>query len=100
MDLGGVLLCGENFIAYRNIGHDEVRCAIPRRAGMSDDRGLLITAYAVYRQKAFFIVQVCVEPESSTKAICSSACLSFAPSILRANMVISTESPCSGQKSV
>ena len=37
----------------------DVRVALPRRTGMADSRGLLITAFATYRQKKdfFFLLQ-------------------------------------------
>ena len=50
----GVLICGENWISYKHQGHVEVRTALPRRADMPIERGLLITAATMYRKKDFF----------------------------------------------
>jgi len=57
---GGVLVCAENWIIYQGQeGEDEVRAPIPRRAGLPDEKGLLITSYAVHKQRDlfFFLVQ-------------------------------------------
>jgi len=57
---GGVLVCAENWIIYQNPeGEDDVRAPIPRRAGTPDEKGLLITSYAVHKQRDlfFFLVQ-------------------------------------------
>ena len=58
---GGVLVCAENFIIYKNQGHEEVRAVIPRRHDLPGDRGVLIVSYATHKKKAysFFLVQVC-----------------------------------------
>ena len=55
----GVLICGENWVAYKHQGHDEVRAPLPRRADFPADRGLLITAAATHRQRGlfFFLLQ-------------------------------------------
>lgn len=57
---GGVLICSENFIIYKNEDHEDVRAVIPRRSDLSSDRGVLITSYATHKQKAliYFFVQV------------------------------------------
>jgi splicing factor 3B subunit 3 len=55
---GGVLICSEGWVSYRNQGHDEVRAPIPRREDMTGDRGLLIVASATHRQKNFFFFLV------------------------------------------
>eukprot|EP00492_Amphilonche_elongata_P001116 TRINITY_DN1672_c0_g1_i1.p1 TRINITY_DN1672_c0_g1~~TRINITY_DN1672_c0_g1_i1.p1 ORF type:complete len:150 (+),score=37.34 TRINITY_DN1672_c0_g1_i1:62-511(+) len=56
---GGVLVCAENWIIWQNIDQDEVRAPIPRRAGTPDEKGLLITSYAVHKSRDlfFFLVQ-------------------------------------------
>jgi len=56
---GGVLVCAENWIIWQNIDQDEVRAPIPRRAGTPDEKGLLITSYAVHQSRDlfFFLVQ-------------------------------------------
>jgi splicing factor 3B subunit 3 len=56
---GGVLVCCENFVLYRNPGAGaaappELRAVIPRRADLPPERGVLLTAAAVLRQKARF----------------------------------------------
>ena len=55
----GVLVCGENWVAYKHEGHDEVRAPLPRRADYPDQRGLLVTAAAIHKQKGlfFFLIQ-------------------------------------------
>ncbi|KAJ1914699.1 pre-mRNA-splicing factor rse1 [Mycoemilia scoparia] len=62
---GGVLVCAEGLITYKNEGHDDLTVAIPRRVNPLEnsarsstvDRGLLIVASAVHRMKnAFFIL--------------------------------------------
>lgn len=56
---GGVLVCAENFVLYRNQDHEEVRAVIPRRADLPGDRGVLIVSYASHKKKAysFFLLQ-------------------------------------------
>lgn len=56
---GGVLVCAENFIIYKNENHEEVRAVIPRRTDLPGDRGVLIVSYATHKKKAysFFLVQ-------------------------------------------
>ncbi|CAM9268447.1 unnamed protein product [Chrysoparadoxa australica] len=55
----GVLVCGENWVAYKHQEHTEVRAPIPRRAGMPVERGVLITSGVMHKQKSmtFFIIQ-------------------------------------------
>lgn len=57
---GGVLVCSENFIIYKNQDHEDVRAVIPRRSDLIGDRGVLIVCYATHKKKAysFFLVQV------------------------------------------
>ncbi len=57
---GGVLVCSENFIIYKNQDHEDVRAVIPRRSDLLADRGVLIVCYATHKKKAysFFLVQV------------------------------------------
>jgi len=56
---GGVLLCGENWVAYKHQGHNEIRTAIPRRDDYPQSRGLLLVSGTVHKQKGmfFFLVQ-------------------------------------------
>lgn len=56
---GGVLVCAENFIIYKNEDHPDVRAVIPRRSSLSEERGVLIVSYATHKQKTliFFFVQ-------------------------------------------
>ena len=51
---GGVLVCCENFLLYRNADHPELRAAIPRRADLPLDKSVLITASATLKQKSRF----------------------------------------------
>lgn len=55
----GVLICGENWISYKNQGHVEVRAAVPRRHNLPVSRGVLIVTGTVHKQKDlyFFMVQ-------------------------------------------
>lgn len=57
---GGVLVCAENFIIWKNEGQPEVRAVIPRRSDLPADRGVLIVSYAAHKQKSmfFFLLQV------------------------------------------
>lgn len=50
----GVLVCGENWIAYKHEGHAEVRAPIPRRDSYPGERGLLVTAVATHKQPDLF----------------------------------------------
>ena len=52
----GVLVCSENFVVYKNQGHPDKRCAIPRRRDLPNDQGLLLTAAAVHKQRNLFFV--------------------------------------------
>lgn len=49
---GGLIVCAENFLIYKDVDHPEVRAVIPRRTSLSGDRGVLITAYTSFRQKS------------------------------------------------
>ena len=55
----GVLICGENWISYKNQGHVEIRTALPRRHDIPPERGVLITSGTVHKQKDlfFFLLQ-------------------------------------------
>ena len=57
---GGVIVCCENFLIYRDVDHPEVRAVIPRRSKLSPDRGVLITASTTFKQKGviYIFVQV------------------------------------------
>eukprot|EP01087_Luapelamoeba_hula_P013056 TRINITY_DN3708_c0_g1_i1.p1 TRINITY_DN3708_c0_g1~~TRINITY_DN3708_c0_g1_i1.p1 ORF type:complete len:1235 (+),score=206.04 TRINITY_DN3708_c0_g1_i1:98-3802(+) len=56
---GGVLICCENFVVWKNQGHSEVRAAIPRRRDVPKDKSVLITSVASHKQKDlfFFLLQ-------------------------------------------
>jgi splicing factor 3B subunit 3 len=51
---GGVLVCSENWIVYKNMGHPDRRAPIPRRAGLPGERGTLIVSSATHKQKDMF----------------------------------------------
>ena len=55
----GVLVVGENWVAFKHEGHAEVRAALPRREGFPSAKGLLVTAAATHRQRDlfFFLLQ-------------------------------------------
>lgn len=50
----GVLICGENWVSYKNQGHVEIRTALPRRYDIPPERGVLIVSGAMHKQKDFF----------------------------------------------
>lgn len=57
---GGVLVCSENWITYKNQGHADVKVSIPRRAETPlNSRGILITTFSSHKQKDkfFFLLQ-------------------------------------------
>ena len=45
----GVLICGENWVSYKHQGHPKIRAALPRRADMHVERGLLVTTGTVHK---------------------------------------------------
>ncbi|KAK2194825.1 bifunctional Cleavage-polyadenylation specificity factor, partial [Babesia duncani] len=53
---GGVLVCCDNFLVYKNIGQPEVACAYPRRLEMAEDKPLMIVASALHKMRDFFFV--------------------------------------------
>ncbi|KAL5711133.1 hypothetical protein ACHQM5_021624 [Ranunculus cassubicifolius] len=55
----GILVCAENFVIYKNQGHQDVRAVIPRRADLPAERGVLIVSAATHRHKSnfFFLLQ-------------------------------------------
>ncbi|BAM42350.1 splicing factor 3b subunit [Theileria orientalis strain Shintoku] len=53
---GGVIVCCENFLVYKNLDHGDVYCAYPRRLEVSEHAKLLITSYAVHKMKDFFFI--------------------------------------------
>lgn len=55
---GGVLVCAENFIVYKNHGHEDRRCALPRRRDLPTEHGLLLVSSAVHRQRDLFFILV------------------------------------------
>lgn len=55
---GGILVCCENFVLFRNADHPELRAVIPRRSNLSGDRSVLITAAAMFKQKSRFFIFV------------------------------------------
>ena len=55
----GVLICGENWVSYKHLGHEEIRTALPRRHDTPPDKDILITTATTYTQKDmyFFLLQ-------------------------------------------
>ncbi|KAI7907481.1 CPSF A subunit region-domain-containing protein [Cokeromyces recurvatus] len=61
----GVLVCSENFIAYKHPENEELRIPIPRRAQPLEDptRGIIISTFVVHRMRVdkktqfFFLLQ-------------------------------------------
>lgn len=50
----GVLVCGENWVAYKHQDHPEVRAPLPRRKTMPVGRGLLVTSGTLHQQPGLF----------------------------------------------
>ncbi|CAM9302661.1 unnamed protein product [Scytosiphon promiscuus] len=50
----GVLVCGENWVAYKHQDHPEVRAPLPRRKTMPTGRGLLVTSGTLHQQPGLF----------------------------------------------
>ncbi|GAB5371141.1 hypothetical protein AAMO2058_001554100 [Amorphochlora amoebiformis] len=51
---GGVLICCENYIIYKNIDHPDVKAPLPRRIGTPNDKGVMIVTTATHKQKNMF----------------------------------------------
>ncbi|KAK1311917.1 hypothetical protein QJS10_CPA07g00290 [Acorus calamus] len=66
---GGVLVCAENFVIYKNQGHPDVRALIPRRADLPAERGVLIVSTATHRQKSMFFFLLQTEYGDVFKAV-------------------------------
>ena len=58
---GGVLVCCENYLLYRNGDHPELRTTIPRRANLPPNCSVLITAAATLKQKSRFFTFIQTE---------------------------------------
>eukprot|EP00771_Trimastix_marina_P003755 gnl/Trimastix_PCT/513.p1 GENE.gnl/Trimastix_PCT/513~~gnl/Trimastix_PCT/513.p1 ORF type:complete len:1198 (+),score=474.09 gnl/Trimastix_PCT/513:94-3687(+) len=56
---GGLLLCGEDFVAYRAPGKPERSVPLPRRRNYPEERTLLVTCWTLHKQKNlfFFLLQ-------------------------------------------
>lgn len=56
---GGVLVCAENFVYWKNQGKDDVVAPLPRRSDMDPEKGLLVVNYTMHKRKAdsFFLIQ-------------------------------------------
>jgi splicing factor 3B subunit 3 len=54
-----VLVCSENSITYKHQDHKSITAPLPRRFGLPDDRGIIITSVATHTQKDlfFFLLQ-------------------------------------------
>jgi splicing factor 3B subunit 3 len=57
---GGVLVCSENYLTWKNQNYPEVKLPIPRRQSAYDipDRGLLVVNYIVHRMKNMFFILI------------------------------------------
>jgi splicing factor 3B subunit 3 len=53
---GGVLVMGENFVVWKNQGHQEVRAALPRRKILGEERSVLIVSATAHKQKDLFFI--------------------------------------------
>ncbi|KAL2937534.1 hypothetical protein RDABS01_020983 [Bienertia sinuspersici] len=54
---GGVLVCAENFVIYKNQGHPDVRALIPRREDLPAERGVIMVSVARHKSLSFILVQ-------------------------------------------
>lgn len=56
---GGVLVCAENMVFYKDQDHETIKATFPRRYGMPDEQAVLIVSYATHTQKNlfFFLLQ-------------------------------------------
>uniref|UniRef100_A0A803M5Z5 Splicing factor 3B subunit 3 n=1 Tax=Chenopodium quinoa TaxID=63459 RepID=A0A803M5Z5_CHEQI len=54
---GGVLVCAENFVIYKNQGYPDVRCLTPRRVDLPAERGVLIVSSVKHKSMPFFLLQ-------------------------------------------
>jgi len=56
---GGVLVCSENLLLWHKPGHTPLRTVLPRRSSMPDERGLMVVAASVHKQKkaGFILLQ-------------------------------------------
>lgn len=50
----GVLVCGQNWVAYKHQDHPEVRAPLPRRKDMPPGRDLLVTSGTLHQQPGLF----------------------------------------------
>src|SRR5688572_4974692 len=48
---GGVLICCENMVIWKNQGHEEVRALLPRRKEWPKEQSLLIVSATAHKQK-------------------------------------------------
>jgi len=48
---GGVLVVGEDFVMWKNQGHQEVRTVLPRRKMLGTDRTVMIVSATAHKQK-------------------------------------------------
>jgi splicing factor 3B subunit 3 len=53
---GGVLVCCEHAILFRSLQGAEVSSLIPRRADMSEERGVFLNCHSTHKQKSSFFV--------------------------------------------
>ncbi|KAF9623834.1 hypothetical protein IFM89_005419 [Coptis chinensis] len=52
---GGVLVCAENYVIFKNTGHLDIRAVIPRRSDLPAEHGVLIVSATTYRKKYFLL---------------------------------------------
>lgn len=55
----GVLICSENSVTYKHQDHKSITAPLPRRFGLPDDKGIIITSVATHTQRDlfFFLLQ-------------------------------------------
>jgi splicing factor 3B subunit 3 len=55
---GGVLVCAENWITWKNQTYTDVRVPIPRRSNDETTRGLIINSFVVHKMKVGFFFEL------------------------------------------
>jgi len=61
---GGVLVCAENFIYWKNSDHEDIHAAVPKRSDMDESVNIMIVSHTIFQRRDknnnfffFFIIQ-------------------------------------------
>ena len=100
----GVLICGENWVSYKHMGHEEIRTALPRRHDTPPDKDILITTATTHIQRDmyFFLLQseigdlykVTLEINEMDSSIVDNLVVTVFDSIQPCNSLCITKSGC------